>query len=162
MKHFKHRMAMNVFYRSQMERSCPIMGLKCPLLSIINGLKDSQSSVTGPSITVPPASNIQCWCQNKEKHTTVLLYNFICQVSQLHINTSDNKSEKKDSNPWYQILQISAAAWSLMFRFRNVAAIQYSHTLTPFISTFSASDLLQWFYCILGVRKKRFLVCLFK
>lgn len=55
---------MNVFYRSQMGRSCPITGFKCPLLSITNGLKDLQSSVIRLSITVTPASNLQCWCRN--------------------------------------------------------------------------------------------------
>lgn len=44
--------APSVAYRSQMGRGAGVKCIKCPLLSFMNGLKDLQSSVMRPSITV--------------------------------------------------------------------------------------------------------------
>lgn len=44
--------AQSVIFRSQMGRGAGLKCIKCPLLSFMNGLKDLQSSVIRPSITV--------------------------------------------------------------------------------------------------------------
>lgn len=129
-------------YRSQMGRGAGIKCIKCPLLSFMNGLKDLQSPVTRPSITVSTGWNLQHWPQGKKKTRGFCHkgYNFICQVVH-HINTLSDENKKQRLEPRYKGLHIFTASHNtcsfppgMLLQFNTFTPLLHSSHFPTFLS----------------------------